>query len=98
MSKILSIADIDRCRSIVSNVNEELADYKTDYDNMIKVLSDEEIVQTFFASGLLGETINTKFEKLQEILQNFNTSVEDLTGQTKTYLNNQQELNNKGGI
>ena len=66
MSKILSIADIDRCRSIVSNVNEELADYKTDYDNMIKVLSDEEIVQTFFASGLLGETINTKFEKLQE--------------------------------
>lgn len=96
-NKILSIADIEQCSVLVSSVNEDLAEYQTKYDNMIKVLADEEIVQTFFVSGLLGETIKVKFEKLQEILKSFNGSVEELTGQTKSYLNNQRELNNKGG-
>lgn len=97
-NKILSIADIEECGNKVNYLNESLTEYQTKYNDMVKMLSDEEIVQTFFVSGLLGENIKTKFERIQEILIDFKGNVDELTAQTKSYLSNQRDLNNKGGM
>lgn len=97
-NKILSIDDIERCSNTVDCLNNELDVYQQNYSNMINVLQDEEIVQTFFVSGIFGETVKTKLDRVKELLSTFSSSISELTAETKIYLNNQKDLNNRGGF
>ena len=92
--KILSIQDIENCRGYLNSANNCITDYSESVNKLNHVLYDEEIVQTFFNSGLLGEDVRNKLETIRNILNKFKASYDDLSAATVKYLANQEEANN----
>ena len=68
-------------------------------NNFIKLFSDNEIVQTFFAAGNFGKEEQDKIVRLESIIdREFQNLNDKLFPMTDTYLEGQKNLNERGEL
>lgn len=70
-NKILSTEDIKEIQQYINTISTYLKQYSDDINTIIKHLNDEQVVQSFFNSGLLGKNVKEKIEQLDKILTNY---------------------------
>lgn len=103
MTKILSTVECEKILENISLFERSVREYSNNINKSIKTFNNNEIVQSFYASGNLGREMEEEIKKLETALTRYFDNISDrngLIGITKTVINDQKELLNrsyKGG-
>ena len=99
MDKLLGKDEITRIHYCLNNFDAEgIGLYVRSVNAMIKSFEDQNVVQSLYATGKFGEDTKQKLENYVSIINNFRDSYlgeGGLVAQTKNYLNQVEEENNK---
>ena len=96
-TKILSLDDIESIRSEITQGMIRLQNYTFHLDYFISLFENEEVTQSFFASGNFGKEQQEKIIQLKSVVARLSDKiVNDLEPATSTFLANQEALNNTG--
>lgn len=96
MTRILSEQDISSIEYEVANANEMFNTYIENYVDIINGFENQEIVDTFFVSGNFGKDKQEKIKQIKVLLDETKIIIEDLTSNTRAFLQEQSSLNNSG--
>lgn len=93
--KILSLDEITECRNLTSGLLGAIDEYKANLDKLKAVLTEEDIVQTFFESGRLGEDIRAKLDSISDVIRQSIPAFEKLSSSTTSFLDDQDDRQNR---
>ena len=97
--KILSTKDIIEIKSYMKSATDCITTFHADMNTLLTYIRSKEVMQSFFKSGLLGEEIEEKLERLNKILIQcmdllYADAYSSLTFKTEAFLDNQENYVN----
>ena len=97
---LLTDEKISYIREDLANFEKQVTVFRNDLDEIISSFDSNDVVQSLYASGKFGQQEEEYIREIRKGVEdyyNLLTSGNGLINQTKKYLNEQENLNAKGG-